>query len=229
MNISLKKTLNYSSVLFFASKNSIGSNIQNTLSIMFNKVYFVNCINDAYKVYDTKKPSLIISDINLDIDLNFIFLEEIREYNPYLPIILVSDTKDEKILFKSIRLQVIDLLIKPIKIDNFIYTLNRSAKHMTFHQTNIVNFNKNYKYNFTNKTVIIRDKEYKLTKNESKFLELMISKKDKLIRKEDIELYIWGEKVVSDSNLKSLVKRLKDKIGKNAIQNSNGHGYFITS
>ena len=69
--------------------------------------------------------------------------------------------------------------------------------------------------------------EIKLTKNESRLIEVFLANKNKYIKNEDIKRIIWSQKEISDSAFKSLINRLSNKIGKDLISNSFGMGYGI--
>ena len=225
MKTSLRSILQASNVLYIDQEESVPINIQNSLKIFFSNTYYTNNIDTAHDIYLQKNISLIISEIN---NINNIkLLKLIRKYNHTIPIIIVSNIQDYNIILQVIRLQVIDLVSKPIKIDPFIYALNNSAKQLLREGNIIVKFNKQYIYSYVNKTVSINKKTIVLTKNESKLLELLLSKNGKVVRKEEIENYIWGEVIVSTSAFKSLFQRIKAKIGKDSISNKSGLGYYL--
>ena len=131
-------------------------------------------------------------------------------------------------LFEAIRLQLIDFLVKPLDINKFIHALNTTAKHILHHGNVLVSFSDGYLYNYIDKSVKKDGKLIELTQNESRLLELLICNEGQVMSKENIELNIWGEEFVTESAFKSLFKRLRDKIGKDSIQNKSGHGYYLS-
>ena len=92
----------------------------------------------------------------------------------------------------------------------------------------MVSFSDGYLYNYIDKSVKKDGKHIELTQNESRLLELLICNEGQVMSKENIELHIWGEEFVTESAFKSLFKRLRDKIGKDSIQNKSGHGYYLS-
>ena len=227
METSLKNILKVSRVLYIDEKKEVPKNIQSTLNIFFKKVYYVSDINEAIEIYNTLSPEIIISEVHINGKSCLPLLHNIREYNHSIPILVISANKKEEVLFEAIRLHLVDFLVKPIKIDKFIFSLNNIAKYILKHGNVIVHFSNNYVYDYISKIVIIDKTEISLTKNESKLLELLLANENKLISKEEIEFHIWGEEFVSDSAFKSLFKRIRNKIGKNTIKNSSGHGYHL--
>ncbi len=83
-------------------------------------------------------------------------------------------------------------------------------------------------YDYISKTIRINEKIIELTKNESMLIELLLSNNGKVTSKDEIEFNIWGEEYVNDSTFKSLLQRLKTKIGKDIINNKQGYGYYLS-
>ncbi len=230
MNTSLKNILKVLKVLYIDVQEDVPKSIQNTLKLFFKDVYYTQSFEDAIFIYNDKHPDIIISEVSINGDKSFLpLLQNIRKYNHLIPIIVTSSHKEENIIFDAIRLQLIDFLVKPLTLDNFIYPLNNAAKHILHHGNVIVLIAKDIKYNYIDKNIKIKTKIIKLTKNESRLIELLLANEGKILANTEIEFHIWGEEYVSDSAFKSLFKRLRDKIGNDIIHNSPGHGYYINS
>lgn len=228
-NTSLKNILKVLTVLYIDKKKNTPVNIQNMLKLLFKKVIYTENVDDTMKVYNTQKPDLIISEVYLNKKPVFPSLCEIRQYNHTIPMIVISADKEENILFEAIRLQLIDFIEKPIKMEKFIYVLNTTAKYILNHGDINVAFGNSCRYNYIQKSINTGQKTYQLTKNEFRLLELLLANEGKMITKEHIEYHIWGEEFVTESAFKSLVKRLRDKIGKETLKNRSGHGYYLNN
>ncbi|MEA3499347.1 MAG: response regulator [Campylobacterota bacterium] len=230
MKTSLKNILKVLKVMYIDEQDDVPKTIQNILKIFFKEVYYINNLQDAMEVYSSKHPDIIISEVGLKGCRSCLqLLKNIRHYNHLIPIIITSANKDEEILLDAIRLQLIDFLVKPLTLDNFIYPLNNAAKHILHHGNVVVSLSNDAKYNYINKNINIQNKIFKLSKNESRLIELLLANEGKVISNSEIEFHIWGEEYVSDSAFKSLFKRLRDKIGNDIIKNSPGHGYYLNS
>ena len=171
---------------------------------------------------------MVITDIDLPKTNGINLCKSIRKTNAKIPIIILSKNKDEKYLFEAIRIQVIDFITRPIKIENLIFALNQTAKHMVNHgNVTIILYNGNI-YDYHEKTIFSENGTItKLTKNEFRLLELLIVNKHHTLSKEEIERYLWVNGDITESAFKSLFSRLRNKIGKENIKNIFGIGYQL--
>lgn len=75
---------------------------------------------------------------------------------------------------------------------------------------------------------IINDKKNvigKLSKSEIVILELLIKNTNAIISIETIQSYLSLNEIKSEQAIKNIIYRLRKKIGKDVIQNSNNLGY----
>ena len=91
--------------------------IENAISLfnMFVKKTFVaKDIKEAFKILESEKIDLIISDIHLKNECGLDFIKSFRQTNNHTPILILSGYKDEDLLFKAMTLNLSGYLIKPI-------------------------------------------------------------------------------------------------------------------
>ena len=228
MNYSLKDILKSLKLLFISKKDDITTKELGILNIFFNKIILAHIEEKAFNLFSSQHPDVIITDIELG-DLNGIELcKTIRKSNPNIPIIILSKNKSESYLFQAIRLQVIDFVVRPLKIENLIFALNQTAKHIVKHGNITVKLCNGFIYNYKEKHIKKDDLEIeKLTKNEFRLLELLIANKHRTISKEEIVDTLWANEEITESAFKSLFSRLRHKIGKECIKNSFGIGYQL--
>lgn len=108
MNLSLKKILKHSNVLFISELDNSFKKIENILNLFFKKIYYTNSLEKANFFYEDFFPNVIIIDINLQKDNGMNFIKEIRKRNKNLPIIVITDLKETNILLEAIKLNLID-------------------------------------------------------------------------------------------------------------------------
>lgn len=219
--------LKQSDVLFISEIDDYYKKIENILNIFFRKTLHTNSLINANEIYEKIFPNTLVIDINLKESNGLLFIKELRKKNKTLPIIIITENKEVFTLLEAIKLNLTDYLLKPLDVNKFINALNSSAKQILNNGEILTIINQNIKYNYVEKIIIKEDLEIKLTKNEARLLELLLSNKNKYTKNEDIKKQIWSQKEVSDSAFKSLINRLTNKIGKNSINNSFAIGYGI--
>jgi DNA-binding response OmpR family regulator len=225
--VSLKNILKASVALVLVDPKKITQQQKSILKIFLKKVYYTDNLEQAQSLYTLKSPDIIISDLQVKEEDCIEFLFDVREYNQKIPIIVFSQNITKEILMRLIPLGVVEVLEKPISSDKLIHTLNKTSKYILNFGTKIVEIDSKVKYDYSSKTVLMNKSSIPLTKNESQLLELFLSHHGKVFTKQAIEFHIWGESMVSDGAFKSLIKRMRDKIGKEYILNNSGHGYYL--
>ena len=227
MNISLKKILKQSNMLYFSSNEKLCKKTIVILKLFFKKIIYSDDINKGLETFNNTTINFIISEIDLYKSNGIDFIKKIREVNNSIPIIVLTENKNIDILIEAIRLNLTDYLLKPVDTNQLIAALNRSAKSIYNNGDILHKINHDLTYNYLEKSIHCKNIQVSLTKNESLLLELLLSNKNKIVKNIDIKKYIWINKEVSDSAFKTLFSRLTKKIGKNTITNSFGVGYGI--
>lgn len=227
MNLSLKKILKQSDVLFISEIDDSYKKIEYILNIFFKKTFHTNSLLNANQIYEKNFPKTIIIDINLNESNGISFVKGLRRKNKNLPIVIITNNKEIDILLEAIKLNLIDYLIKPLDVNKLINALNLCAKQILNSGEILAILNQNIKYDYVEKVIINETLRINLTKNERRLLELFLENKNIYIKNEDIKKRIWSEKEISDSAFKSLLNRLSIKVGKETISNSFGNGYGI--
>ncbi len=227
MNLSLKKILKHSDVLFISEIDDSYKKIKYILDIFFRNSFHTNSIINAKQIYEKNFPKTIIVDINLNEANGILFIKELRKKNKNLPILIITNNKELDNLLEAIKLNLIDYILKPLDINKLINALNLCAKQILNNGDIITIINQNIRYDYIEKVIINGKIKINLTSNEIRLLELFLENKNNYIKNEDIKKQIWSEKEISDSAFKSLINRLSMKIGKETISNSFGNGYGI--
>lgn len=226
---SLKDILKSLKVLLVSKKEKITKQETDILELFFHDIIISTSIQKSLEKFSDKHPDVVIVDVDLKEENGIIFCKNIRKINPSIPIIILSALKDENYLFDAIRLHVIDYIVRPIQIEDFIFALNQTAKHIVNHGNITIKLSNGFIYNYKEKIIIQNETtQIKLTKNEFRLLEFMLANKTRTLSKKEIEDYLWANEVITSSAFKSLFSRLRMKIGKECIKNNFGIGYQLT-
>ncbi len=222
--------LNQSTILYIEDEDNIRDNIAKTLQLICNKVFAVGNADLALEIYKNNKIDIILSDINLPGMSGLEFTKIVRQGNRLIPIILLTAHTNTELLLEATRLRLIDYLTKPIDFEMLHDALKRATKEILLNGTYVVNFENNTSYNVNKKLLMNQNtaQEIKLTSSEIDLLEYMLKSKERVISNQELKSVLWQDQdLATDSALKNLLNKLRNKIGKESISNISGIGYRL--
>ncbi|PHO10618.1 DNA-binding response regulator [Malaciobacter canalis] len=193
--------------------------------------------NDAILYAQNNYPDLAIVDINLNSSKTGIEVANYLWKNFNIPIIFLTSYYNDKILSEAMEAEPYAYLLKPCRNEELKVAINTAMhKHQYFFKNKKVFKNKendfvylkeNIKYNKTTCELFIDDNIIKLTKNEKKLFYILTKEAGKVINFDTIFNFIWREDVYDLSKLRSLIYRLKNKLGFNPFENLYEEGYRV--
>jgi len=182
----------------------------------------------ALELYNTHKPDLIISDINMPKLSGLEFASEIRKEDKNTPIILATAHTETEYLLKAVELQLIKYLVKPITSEKLTEALIMACDTLNNENPHCVLLDTYTSYDILNQTLIIKNLPIKLTHNELLFFDFLVKNQQRAITYEEIENIIWAYEGMSMDALRSLVRGLRKKLVGDFIENVSGVGYKLT-
>ena len=213
-------------VLFAEDEKGIAKNITEVLELFFQKVVEVDDGLEALTEVKYSSYDVLIFDISMPQMDGLQAIKEIRKFNKKIPIIILSAHTEQEYLWRAVELKITKYLTKPYNKDTLIKALEQSALELIDFNTQI-KLTSNCIYNPCTKTVSYNKKDIKLSINESRLLEFFIQKTNQTITFELIYDYIWEFDTPSKEAIKSIVKELRRKIGRDLIKNIYGIGYKL--
>lgn len=153
-----------------------------------------------------------------------------------IPIIFITSYTNDKTIKDAMECEPYGYLIKPCREGELKAAINMALhKHRFFFKNQKeLNSNKDFlylirelKYDKTNSKLFKKDQEIKLTKNEKKFFDIISQNPKEYVSFEVIYAYIWREDVYDLGKLRTLIYRLKQKIGFSPIENIYEQGYKL--
>ena len=184
---------------------------------------------DAIKVWSEFKPDIIITDINMPRLNGLDMASYIRANDKNVQIIVATAHSDTDYLLQAVELQLVKYIIKPITKDKLEDALNKSIELIEDKSKFNLALSSTCTYNAFEKIIIKDNKEIKLTKNETLFLDLLAHHHTRVVRYEEIENAIWAYEGMSQDAIRSLVRGIRKKVPDGTIENVSGMGYKIHS
>jgi len=180
---------------------------------------------------------VIVTDIKMPEKDGLTMLEEISDVNKEQKFIIVSAFKDEEYLFRSINLNVVSYFVKPLVVENIMQILKKIKKSIletplrTISEEKYITkitINETYSYDLSKKLLYNNEEIVNLSKKETLLVNALIIKKGEISTNEILKESIWNDVNTSDATLRTVIKRVKDKIAINDfIVSKKGLGYII--
>jgi DNA-binding response OmpR family regulator len=128
-------------------------------------------------------------------------------------------------MLQAAELHLVKYIIKPITQEKLMEALEAFVK--THDGEKIYILSKNWIFDHSKSIISNDEEEFSLTKKESKFLKLLITK-NRIITYEELENHIWDEDSVMTANaMRLFVKNFRKKLPENFLKNVQGTGYKI--
>jgi len=209
-------------ILCVEDEDGIRKRLVNTLKYYFNDVLEAGNGEDGYDLYLEYKPDIVISDIEMPYKNGIELIQLIRKNDLNTIIIMVTAYSNEEYLLDLINLNVNHYILKPINSDNLLTGIikglgDKLTKNIFFSIDCYFDIQQ-YKLFYNNEEIILR-------KREIEFLILLHD--NKILNYEQIEDYIWKDKSMSMSALKTFIKELRQKLPIELIQNIPQTGYKL--
>ncbi|MBR8634577.1 butyrate response regulator transcription factor BumR [Campylobacter jejuni] len=198
----------------------------NILSERFSKVIGAQNGDEGLKKFKKFKPDLVITDIAMPIMDGLDMAREIKEISDDVPIVVLSAYSEKERLLRSIDIGIDKYLIKPVDIEELFKVLDYLIGEK-IEANMLVKISEEYQFNKTKRTLICSGEEIVLTKKELAFISLLLKQSGALVLHEDIKKNVWIGEHVSDTAVRTFIKRVRDKVGEDFIKNVPSLGYKI--
>ena len=174
-------------------------------------------------------PDLILLDIKIPYTNGQQLLKEIRKESD-VPIIMVTSKNTEMDEVLSMSYGADDYITKPynpvlllLRIEAILKRVNKSNNNLSYN---------NVKVNLLKSTLEYEDIELLLSKNEMSIFYFMLMNKGKIVSRDAIMNYLWGnDRFIDDNTLTVNINRLRKKLEtidlKGVIQTRREQGYIL--
>lgn len=212
-------------VLYAEDEDGIRNNIYEILKHLFKEATHAKNASEAYKKYLEHTPDLIITDIKMENETGIDLIKKIRKSDSKIRIIITSAYTDLDYLLQATELHLIKYIVKPITQDKLMEALESFVN--SYDDNKIYNLIPNWIFDSSKSIISNGNEEFTLTKKESNFLKLLITK-NRIITYEELEGNIWDEDSIMTSNaMRLFIKNFRKKLPENLLKNIQGVGYKL--
>ncbi|MBP8790413.1 MAG: response regulator transcription factor [Breznakibacter sp.] len=219
--------------------------VEDDSSMGFLLVDFLeNCGFDISLAVDGQKGLDLFRSVNFDLCIldvmlpgidGFALASAIRRIDPAIPFIFLSARSMKPDKMKGFALGADDYVTKPFDEEELLCRiqaiLNRTQISVVEPQSQVAKFG-NYAFNWDNQVLLYQGaQERRLTKKESDVLKMLCLNRNKLLKREDILIALWGENdYFHGRSLDVFIARLRKYLKKDdsiGIENVPGVGFIF--
>lgn len=216
-------------ILYVEEVEDIQSKTLNIFNKYINDIVVESSILKALETINKNQFDLIVTEIDFSNNNGIDFIEKIREYDYWIPIVIVTNLLSSNYLLPCINLNIQGYIQKPLdelKIENFLTNILKYKKQVTVDK---IKLDEDVYYDCINYLIEKEEEKIVLNKKERLLLDLLLENKNKVVSYKNIETIIWyyDDKVMTQDALKNVIKSLRKKISKDIIKNVSGLGYKI--
>lgn len=211
--------------ILYIDSNYDGDLIKNLSSI--SNIYDAKNYAQAKELMDSFFFDIVFAYARSENDPIIEALEELRDRDKDISIVLVTDAVGSELLLKVMSLRLEDVLIKPLRFDSILDVVEKFIDKLLSQSLFELRFETGYRYNLKHRKFYFNDDEVALSKKESELFDLLFANRNKVVTYSTIENIIWNSVNSKKSSLKILINKLRKKVGKESIAVEYEIGYKL--
>lgn len=189
--------------------------------------------NEAYKLYLSEKPQLLVLDVMMPKKDGFTVAAEIRKHNKKTPIIFLTAKSQTQDVLDGFKHGGNDYLKKPFSMEELIVRIHALLERQvlaTEPQNPIMQIG-NYSFDYAKQSLTYDGNTEILTYREAEVLSHLYRNKNEMVTRSHILKEIWGDDdFFNGRSLDVFITKLRKKLDKDKnvqIINSRGYGYKL--
>ncbi|WP_294966829.1 response regulator transcription factor [Sulfurimonas sp.] len=217
------KSLKSLRVLLVEDEENIARLLKGAIGDSFHSFSIAKDGKEGLEMFTKISPDIVITDINMPRLSGLDMAGELKKLNPNVPVIILSAFSEREKLFGAIDVGVAKYFLKPYDPDEILEYISSIADELG---SKVVELSDGFSFNKTTHALYKDSRFVALSKNEKKFITLLVENENTILDDETIKISIWDESV-SDERLRTFVRRLRAKTSKTLIINVKGLGYKL--
>ena len=199
---------------------------------MFLKPFFKHIIEakngkEALVLYAKEKPDIIITDIEMPVLNGLDFCKEIRKIDLQIPIMITTAHTSVEYLLEAVEINLVKFLSKPLDEEKVLEGLKLCFERIELNTPSVILLDENFHYDILNHVLVKEKSIISLSASEVLLLDILIKNSKRVVSYQELENYIWPDGYMTKDSLRSLVRKVRQLIGKERIENISKIGYKI--
>ncbi len=215
-------------LLYITTHSVVNEEIAKIVGILVGKVFFASSDKEAIECYEDQPLDFIIFDVDEPDNDLISMIQRLRQIDYSIPIIMLANQDNQKMLMKIANLSIDAYLYKPIGYETLTqtlcHTMQRNAK-----ENGLIILNQQLIFNLATKELFFNGVVVNLGNKEFQLFLLLIKNRHRTLTKEEIEKTLWPLQAISDSAIKKLILRIRNKMKTDIIVSVRGIGYRLNT
>lgn len=235
----LKKLMNTTknlNILYVEDHEDVRTQTFNMLDIFFNSVDVATNGEEGLELfkksnkYNSSSYDLIATDIKMPFMDGLTMIENIRNLDKEIPILVFSAHSNTDYLIKGIDAGIDAYILKPYTSDDISKTLFNliDMKKIGKPEVKSIELEGDFLWDLEDSLLYKNNVLIKLTKSETKIFDLFLSKKGSPLKTYDeIGLFVFDDITNAAKNIRNLMSRLKSKLEYELFEAIYGQGFKL--
>ena len=218
-------------VLLAEDEASLGMIVKESLESRDFTVFHAENGEEAFEIYQTEKPDILVLDVMMPKKDGFTLAKEIRLENKGIPIIFLTAKSQTSDVLEGFNHGGNDYLKKPFSMEELIVRIKALLNRIQL-KTNVENIKiGEYIFNLTKQTLEFSSETEQLTHREAQLLFYLFEKKNAVLDRTFILNKLWGnDDFFNARSMDVFISKLRKKLKKDTniqILNVRGFGYKL--
>ncbi|MHB0754704.1 response regulator transcription factor [Polaribacter sp. M15] len=218
-------------VLLAEDEASLGMIVKESLETRNFVVYHAENGEEAYQIYQTEQPDILVLDVMMPKKDGFTLAQEIRQENKNIPIIFLTAKSQTSDVLEGFSIGGNDYLKKPFSMEELIVRIKALLNRIEL-KTNVETLKiGEYIFNFTKQTLVHLNTTETLTHREAQLLFYLFEKKNEVLDRTFILNKLWGnDDFFNARSMDVFISKLRKKLKADSnikILNVRGFGYKL--
>ena len=200
----------------------------------YNVVDICSNGEDALAISESRRVDILLMDICIKGNIDGIeTTERIKRAHPKTEVIFLTAHMDDYNVDRAIALNPVAYLSKPFQHEELRIFLKIASKkvlgqvHTTQRHPHHFPLDEEFCYNTETSLLYCCDELLHLTKKEGELLYMLVKNKNRIVDTITIENLLWPDKSITPNTLRTLVRRLREKLKYRFIETVSGQGYIL--
>ena len=214
-------------ILLVEDEEKLASLLKSAIGDSFYSFHISPNGEEGLEMFKTLSPDIVITDIMMPRMDGLEMSKEIRALNEDVPIIILSAFSETDKFLNAIDVGVVKYLIKPFDPDELLEYIRELSKKF---ESKLIELVDGFTFNTTKNSLYKNSRYVSLSKNENKFIQLLMQSSkdgDTTVDEEMIQKSLWKNEEVSSQRLRTFIRRFRAKTSKDLVLNIKGEGYKI--